>query len=237
MKIAHTNWKKPYRSYICNYWGSSDLRQSKLAFERYIFVTFTKKIYSALQWIVANKNFPYKGYLKKKFLLKLPIRIASFLLENLRLVILMQQFELTNLPVAELLIQFPETCSQRVRDSRWWGSLTMVLVGNKVKRLSSVNHTTKTMHHHHHHHHHHYHQLLSLKEKSIFWNWNYSDHFYQIFSILKNRYEQMSHKIITYHHIENILKNSFKEAVRYDSPYSEDGNLTFLQNIIEKRLH
>ena len=47
----------------------------------------------------------------------------------------------------------------------------------------------------------------------------------------------MPHKIITYHHIENILKNSFKEAVRYDSPYSEDGNLTFLQNIIEKRLH
>ena len=66
MKIAHTNWKKPYRSYICNYWGSSDLRQSNLAFERYIFVTFTKKIYSAPQWIVVNKNFPYKDHLKKK---------------------------------------------------------------------------------------------------------------------------------------------------------------------------
>ena len=29
----------------------------------------------------------------------------------------------------------------------------MVLAGNKAKRLSSVNHTTKTIHHHHHHHH------------------------------------------------------------------------------------
>ena len=28
----------------------------------------------------------------------------------------------------------------------------MVLAGNKAKRLSSVNHTTKTIHHHHHHH-------------------------------------------------------------------------------------
>ena len=27
----------------------------------------------------------------------------------------------------------------------------MVLTGNKAKRLSSVNHTTKTIHHHHHH--------------------------------------------------------------------------------------
>ena len=30
----------------------------------------------------------------------------------------------------------------------------MVPAGNKAKRLSSVNHTTKTFHHHHHHHHH-----------------------------------------------------------------------------------
>ena len=28
----------------------------------------------------------------------------------------------------------------------------MVPTGNKAKRLSSVNHTTKTIHHHHHHH-------------------------------------------------------------------------------------
>ena len=27
----------------------------------------------------------------------------------------------------------------------------MVPAGNKAKRLSSVNHTTKTIHHHHHH--------------------------------------------------------------------------------------
>ena len=28
----------------------------------------------------------------------------------------------------------------------------MVPAGNKAKRISSVNHTTKTIHHHHHHH-------------------------------------------------------------------------------------
>ena len=27
----------------------------------------------------------------------------------------------------------------------------MVLAGNKAKRISSVNHTAKTIHHHHHH--------------------------------------------------------------------------------------
>ena len=41
-------------------------------------------------------------------------------------------------------------CSRCVGYWRWWGSLTMVLAGNKAKRLSSVNRTTKTIHHHHH---------------------------------------------------------------------------------------
>ena len=36
-------------------------------------------------------------------------------------------------------------CSQRVGDPWWWGSLTMVPAGNKAKRLSSVNNTTKTI--------------------------------------------------------------------------------------------
>ena len=36
--------------------------------------------------------------------------------------------------------------ARRVGDSRWRGSLTMVPAGNKAKRLSSVNHTTKTIH-------------------------------------------------------------------------------------------
>ena len=36
-----------------------------------------------------------------------------------------------------------------VGDSWWRGSLTMVPTGNEAKRLSSVNHTTKTIHHHH----------------------------------------------------------------------------------------
>ena len=53
----------------------------------------------------------------------------------------------------QVLCRF-KSCSRRVGDSRWWGSLTMVPARNKAKRLSSVNHTTKTIHHHHHHHHH-----------------------------------------------------------------------------------
>ena len=39
----------------------------------------------------------------------------------------------------------------------------MVPAGNKAKRLSLVNLTTKTIHHHHHdhhHHHHHHHQCF-----------------------------------------------------------------------------
>ena len=43
-------------------------------------------------------------------------------------------------------------CSRFVGDSRWWGSLTMVPAGKKAKFLSSVKHTTKTIHYHHHHH-------------------------------------------------------------------------------------
>ena len=41
------------------------------------------------------------------------------------------------------------SCSRRVPESRWWGSLTVVPAGNKAKRLLSVNHTTKTIHHQH----------------------------------------------------------------------------------------
>ena len=41
-------------------------------------------------------------------------------------------------------------CSRRVGYSRWWGSLIMVPAGNKAKRPSWVNHTTKIINHHHH---------------------------------------------------------------------------------------
>ena len=51
-----------------------------------------------------------------------------------------------------------KSCLWRVGDSWWWGSLAMVLVGNKAKRLSSVSHITKTVHHHHNHHNHHHYQ-------------------------------------------------------------------------------
>ena len=36
-----------------------------------------------------------------------------------------------------------KSCLWSVGDSRWWGSLAIVPAGNKAKRLSSVNHTTK----------------------------------------------------------------------------------------------
>ena len=38
--------------------------------------------------------------------------------------------------------------ARRVRNSRWWGSLTIVMAGNKAKRFSSGNYTPKTIHHH-----------------------------------------------------------------------------------------
>ena len=42
-----------------------------------------------------------------------------------------------------------KSCLRGVGDSRWWGPLTMASVGNKAKRLLSVNHNAKTIHHHH----------------------------------------------------------------------------------------
>ena len=50
-------------------------------------------------------------------------------------------------PWTQVLCKF-QSCSWHVRDSQWWGSLTIVLAGNKVKCPSSVNHTTRTIHHH-----------------------------------------------------------------------------------------
>ena len=55
----------------------------------------------------------------------------------------------TFLAVLKCKIWYKSPCWQRVGDSRWWGSLTMVSAENKSKCLSSVNHTTKTIHHHH----------------------------------------------------------------------------------------
>ena len=41
-----------------------------------------------------------------------------------------------------------KSCLRRFQDLRWWGSLTMVLTGNKAKRLFFVNHTIKTINYH-----------------------------------------------------------------------------------------
>ena len=43
-----------------------------------------------------------------------------------------------------------KSCSQYVRASWWWASLTIVLVGNKAKRFIVSQYTTKTIHHQHH---------------------------------------------------------------------------------------
>ena len=47
------------------------------------------------------------------------------------------------------ILRWFKSCSRRVGESQWWGSLTMAPAGNKAKRLSSVDRATKTIHHHH----------------------------------------------------------------------------------------
>ena len=54
----------------------------------------------------------------------------------------------------------------RIKDSRWLGSLAMVLAGNNTKHISTVNYTTKAIHHHHHHH-----QCLFKVIDSFDWFW------------------------------------------------------------------
>ena len=39
-----------------------------------------------------------------------------------------------------------KSCSQRVRDLRWWEFLTVLPARNKAYRLSSVNHSAKSIH-------------------------------------------------------------------------------------------
>ena len=44
-----------------------------------------------------------------------------------------------------------KSSSRHFKNWRWWGSLTIVLAGNKATRLSLVNHTKKTFHYHQYH--------------------------------------------------------------------------------------
>ena len=53
--------------------------------------------------------------------------------------------------------------------------------------------------------------------------------------MLKSRFEEMSSKIITYQSYKNFTDEQFKEAIRSDSSYIGDGNLTSLQHLIAKR--
>ena len=55
----------------------------------------------------------------------------------------------------------------------------MVPAGNKAKHLSSVNHTTKTIHHHHHHHHHVNESIQYNYYFFSYWIFNSSFHFSQ----------------------------------------------------------
>ena len=57
----------------------------------------------------------------------------------------------------------------RIKDSRWWGSLAMLLAGNKTKHISTVNYAIKTIHHHHHHHHHHHCLFKVIDNFEWFW--------------------------------------------------------------------
>ena len=65
-----------------------------------------------------------------------------------------------------------KSCSRRVRDSRWWGSLTIVPAGNNAKSLSSANHTTKTICHYKtiHHNYYHYHLLSKFIQMGMFFS-------------------------------------------------------------------
>ena len=70
-----------------------------------------------------------------------------------------------------------KSCSRRIRDSRWWGSLTVVLAGNKTKRLSSVSHTTKAIH---------YQFIITLREKCP-----NTEFFWSVFSRIWNEYGEI----------------------------------------------
>ena len=59
----------------------------------------------------------------------------------------------------QLLHRF-KSCWQHVGDSRWWGSLTMILAENKAKPPPLVKHTTKTIHL----------VILFLKKDSLFFS-------------------------------------------------------------------
>ena len=72
-----------------------------------------------------------------------------------------------------LLRRFKSDGEDDEDDSRWWGSLTMVLAGHKSKCLSSVNHNAKTNRHHHYRHHHHYKQYGFCKGFSAAHGINY----------------------------------------------------------------
>ena len=67
----------------------------------------------------------------------------------------------------------------------------MVPAGNKTKRLSSVNHTTKTIHHHHHHHHHHHEASHFGESQEKFKIW-VLDHTFTYLLVVQKSYNDVS---------------------------------------------
>ena len=81
-------------------------------------------------------------FVKRNFREKNPQRISGFLIVALWWCGYHYWTTSVNKAWANVLCRF-KSYSWPVRDLQWWVSLTMVLAGNKTKRLLLVNHTTK----------------------------------------------------------------------------------------------
>ena len=100
----------------------------------------------------------------------------------------------------------------------------MAPAGNKAKRLSSINHTTKTIHHHHHHHHHH-HQKKKTGESvaGIFKNIStVAVHYLYIKDAFSEICQQIFERSISEDIFEKIDKNFCHHSVQWSfSPSSK----------------
>ena len=96
-----------------------------------------------------NKDFSYAIFINRKKYSAIIKSSNNFLMDLVRILGLMApwcsgyHYCKTSLNKAWIqVLRRLKSCSRFVGDSRWWGSLTVVLAGNKAKGLSSVNHTT-----------------------------------------------------------------------------------------------
>ena len=96
---------------------------------------------------------------KKKFCLLISLKIIAAITCNYLIInyvnrnydtvvqwlSILYNFIQLSLNVGSVHVQAFKSWSQRVQDSRWTGSLTMVSAANKTKGLSTFNHATKTI--------------------------------------------------------------------------------------------